>query len=527
MIQFSKKGQIMNYAKKIIVASILSSILNSHAYGFGLSAVSFFNPRSQSTNAAKELVGWHRYINRYDCKDFYGAISLTPSFGQILRAKNVAFALFDTEILEITGSLVPNRGCNDILADYFGLSSAFDSIVCLKPFMRTAILDFDSYFALGDFYLRVHAPFVWVRNQLGVQEEVFDDGLSTLYPAQYMDFEAIPAPAPSFGQAVRGGFTWGQVTQPLNFGKFNCSQAISGMSDVQFALGWNVVNNKYGFAGFNLRFSAPTGSRPKSEFLFEPIVGNGKHWEFGAGFTGRVLLWEKDGEQEFSFFADLNVTHLFNAAQRRSFDFKVNGFGSRYILAKEFDDAGNYTGNSLPAINITTLPVKVQNSIQIDMALMFGYTYNNLVIDIGYNLWFRSHDIICLSQGLPLNRYGLKGIQNVTNGVGNPIPNTQTETATLHGNNLSEQADVADLNPPVFINTSDLDLTSASYPRVLTNKFFGHIGTQWPDCYGNYTPFFGIGGEVEFEGINPRNQILPSKNTLSQWSIWLKGGIGF
>ncbi|MCX5922163.1 MAG: hypothetical protein NTX86_02450 [Candidatus Dependentiae bacterium] len=239
------------------------------------------------------------------------------------------------------------------------------------------------------------------------------------------------------------------------------------------------------------------------------------------------MIWEKDGTQEWSFFVDANMMHICTTNQRRAFDFKINGMCSRYTLLKEFDDAGNYNGVCLPAINVTTLPCTVRATLQFDALVMFGYTYNEFVADIGYSAWVRTHEVICLREGLPRNRYGLKGIQNVTD-VASININTTQSTANIHGDPLDEQAIWVDTNPPVFVNTCNLDLTSAASPLVLTQKVFGHLGYSWPHyCNTNVTPFLGIGGELEFEGINERGVRHGDKNTLSQWSMWLKGGVAY
>ena len=49
----------------------------------------FLAPRSQSVNAARELVLWHGYINQY-CQDFYGAFSITPEYGHSFRPERLA-----------------------------------------------------------------------------------------------------------------------------------------------------------------------------------------------------------------------------------------------------------------------------------------------------------------------------------------------------------------------------------------------------------------------------------------------------
>src|SRR2546423_529713 len=135
---------------------ILSILGINNLSAFEFMGTSFFNPRSQSTNVARDLVGWHSLINRYDPPSLYGAVSITPSFGQILRQRRAAEAIFGTDIFSISGSLVPDRSLDDVLADYFGLSPSFSSIVEFKPFIRTGQIDFGFYLGLHDFYFRMH-----------------------------------------------------------------------------------------------------------------------------------------------------------------------------------------------------------------------------------------------------------------------------------------------------------------------------------------------------------------------------------
>ena len=497
-------------------------------HGFTLTGLTFFSPRSQSTNAARDLVGWHPYINLCCKEKVYGAVEITPEYGQSVRAHRIANALFSTQTLRISGSEVANREEDDLLADFFGLSPSFDSTINLDPNIKTFQTDFGAYIGWNNFYFRFHAPAVWTRWQLSIYEEVADNGAGTPFPAGYMDVNAVQAPVQSFSQAICCPVSFGQVHTPMKYGTFGCPQTLSGLSDLQMALGWNFVNSEDGRAGLNLRVTAPTGSRPTSRVLFEPIVGNGKHWEVGLGFSSQVMLWEKDNKQAVTFFADMNGMTLLKTLQHRAFDFTVNGWGSRYELLKEFDDSGNYTGNLVPAINVTTLPVNLGTAFQLDFAAMIGYTYNRVVIDLGYNLWLRTHENISLRSGIPSNRYALKGIQNVaTDPGGLPLITTQS-TSLITGDQLSEQAAVVDIDSPVFIDTCSLDLTTAVSPLVMTQKIFGHIGYAWKNWYDDgAAPYLGIGAEMEFEGINVRATEIQDKNTLSQWNVWIRGGWSF
>ena len=265
------------------------------------------------------------------------------------------------------------------------------------------------------------------------------------------------------------------------------------------------------------------------KFFFEPIVGNGKHWELGVGFTGHVITWEKGIDQNLSVYTDLNITYMFSARQRRSFDFKKNGFGSRYLLLKEFDSNGIFTGKVIPAINKTTLECKVRNDIQVDFVFMFGYTYKGIVFDIGYNGWIRSKEKISLQGCIEEKRFGIKGIQDVFNRTINQPDMLTQSTATFMGNNLSEQDMVADDPSPLFITTEDIDVKSAASPRVMTHKIFFHLGHIWEKWNGSpkTSPFIGAGFEIEFEGINERNTSQTDKTTMGQWGVWFKGGLTY
>ncbi len=517
--------------KKISI--IIPLLLHMQTNCFDLYGRSFLSPRSQSTNAARDLVGWHNLINMYDQQRFYYALSLTPEYTQSLRADRITQYFFSVDSLNISGSQVVNRGENDILADYFGLSPAFNSIVDFDPRIKTGIISLNGYLGYKNYYFRFLVPGVMTRWNLNLMEEVLNSGSGTQFPADYMSTDALTAPVNSFKDAIKGGVTFGDVSEGLKYGKIDGSQHTNALSEVQLVAGWNPLNRENGHFGFNIRTALPTGTRPDSTFLFEPVAGNGKHWEFGVGFTGRVLIWDfNDGERQVSFFADANFTHLFKSRQTRSFDFletacpKETNFGSRYILAKKFDSEGAYTGESLPTINFTTLKCDISVDIQADLVFMFGYTHEGLTVDIGYNGWIRSKEKIDTCERFPANTYGFKGIQNVRESDVNSVA---TESiATLHGNEFDDQILVIDANSPVFLNPQMLDLSSASTPLAITHKIFAHIHNTWHvDEQERIKPFCGIGGEIEFEGTNERFTRRPDKNTITQWGVWAKGGIAY
>ena len=515
--------------KNIINVLLLASLTSSFLYSSEeLRGISNFSPRSQDINAARDIVGWHPFIHRYDAEKNYSVLGFTPMYNQSLRPERISLALFNSDTFSLSGSQIPGRAdTQELLADYFGLSPAFASDAFFKPLIRNLECDMALYIGLDTWvkglYVQFRGPGVWTQWNLKLAESNLEQGENTPFPAGYMAANAVTPAYNSFTQAMKGFYPFGEV-EKLKYGKICGAQTLSGLAALETVVGYDFIRRASSHVGFNFRASAPTGSRPKGEFFFEPRVGCGKHWQIGVGFTGHTRLWEKDGEQELSMFVDANFTNMLKARQRRSFDLCKNGFFSRYILVKEFDQNGMFTEKMLPAINITTLECDVRKSIQVDMVFMFGYKYNNFTFDIGYNGWIRSREKISLRECIPAHKYGLKGVQYAINTITNKPDNTTESTATI----FETQPIVSDGLFPVFISTSDLNVKSAASPLILTQKLFWHIANSWPECSNhNAEPFLGIGAEIEFEGINTRNSYQPANTTMGQASVWFKGGVSF
>lgn len=424
--------------RSLIIArtALLSAILLSTDICTFNSGRTFFSPRSQSVNAARELVGWYWSINRYAVDDFYGSLSGTFEYTQTFQARHIARYFFGTDMLNFAGSRVPNRGPNDILADYFGLPTDYSSVVLFSPCAQDALLDLDWYCGLDAWYdglyIRAHAPIVYTKWDMNLEECSEYRGILNS-PAGYMANTLISRDqmSKSVTQSMAGAVKFGDL-RSLHYGKIDGSQQRVGLSEIQVAFGWNMVNAERYHFGINARTSIPTGNRPKGVYMFEPIIGNGHHWELGIGFTGHALTWYCDDEWMVGIYGDANFTHLFNTAQRRSFDFLKHGSGSRYILLQEMGAPAQpgfevdalqaqyqYQGSLSPAINYTTLDCVINAAIQMDLAVMLTWQHANMNIDIGYNLWARTSENVADRACFPDNRFAFKGDAQVYGFVDN------------------------------------------------------------------------------------------------------------
>jgi len=534
-----------NVVKKIFSLVVLLSAAAStlQASTPSVSAIGPVTPyiayRSQGYDAADELVGWTQDINQPDKDCNYFSFYVKPKYTRSFRSNAICNCLFGTSListnslnngcntncntgcngcaLKVSGSRVTNRGEADLLADYFYLPTDFQSTLNFNPRIENVLVDFNFYWGLDSWvegmFFRLHVPVTWTRWNLNFCETITNAGTASVldpagdvttvnggYAPGYFSFSAIPtqklltsfasyasgnAPAPFVDPiAAAGPITFA----PLNFAQItNCARTAAGVADLAAILGYNFINCDDYHLGVGLYTSAPTGNRPQAQFLFEPIMGNGKAWSLGAHITSHANLWRScDEESSVGFYLDCNIIHLFKARQRRTFDLVAsdgtNKPLSRYMLAEKLglpitnnlsgDGAPNpgpvppvgspsgtavaVTGGEFknaytPVANFTTQDVKVSVGVQGDLAAQFTYTNCGFSWDLGYNFWGRSCEKICqtncpticptdcITTASPIafteNTWALKGdasVYGVGTGVnvgGDPIPLSATQTS--------------------------------------------------------------------------------------------------
>lgn len=571
-----------------------------------------YSIRSQGVDAARELAGWTQHVNLFDKDGMYGTFAITPEYSRSFKPGDINKSLFNTceqcPTIRISGSNVANRGANDWLADYFYLPTDFQSTLKFNPVIDNFIVDLNFFVGfdacLHGLFFRLHLPIVHTRWDLDFCETASGGGTQDLV-AGYFAADAVPRQAllANFSQFAAGSTPTsitGTTMNPLRYAKFNGGRHTqTRLAELQAVLGWDFLQGEDYHVGLGARFSAPTGNAPQGELLFEPIAGNGHHWELGGQFTSHYTFWRSCNENHsIGFYCDANITHLFKASQKRTFDLKCKPL-SRYMLAEKLVSTtdGQIAGGTIegttvpsaqfdneftPVANLTTLNVKVSAAVQGDVAAQFTYAYKGFNWDLGYNFWGRSceqFDRSCKCPTFQANTWALKGdarVYGFTNDSDNtPVALSATESnATIHGgtnasstnngidhpqlawNGLTSDTELlsdptgsqtrTSINP-VFIDLCNIDYVGV---RGISNKIYTHLSYQWASrC--NYTPYLGIGGFAEFGSpFNSCNSNCSSSSSssscntscgsscgknndacitasLSQWGIWLKGGVSF
>lgn len=414
--------------------------------------------RSQGRNMARKLEGTTSYaVYQGDMDGRYGTFNMTLEYDQTFRGKNIAECLFGNSLVDvptvnscddscsstsliISGEANATRAATEWMAENFLLPRDFKSAISFSPKVQSVIFDFNLFMGLdrwvNGLYFRLYGPVVWNKSSLRADETIINKGTAGngTYSRGYFDAD-IDVPSSSLFQSALHFFGGCQLPKyadqsvevsPLRFAKFSdcnlnnntsnscndsCngdSQTKTGFAELRGEFGWNYIRENYRFL-LNIQAAAPTGSRPNAEFLLPAYVGNGKHWELGGGIGGAWKMWEsEDGERSFNFIVEADITHLFNAKQKMTFDLKGKP-ASRYMLAERLEtpeatDAlvpanPTFSNVYMPVANFSTREVKVGFGVQGDVVAMFNYTHRNFSWDLGYNFWGMSCSSISLDCG--------------------------------------------------------------------------------------------------------------------------------
>lgn len=409
----------------------------------------------------------------------------------------------------------------DIRSADFGTTS--DGTVCLNPRVSNFIVDFNLFVGLNDFinglFAEIHAPVVhswWDTNCCSCEIESSSCPTAT-FNAGDMAEDVTFVGTTNLKKALKGDITWGDVKNELCFGQICAGrQSKTRLADLRLALGYNLFSREKFRWGIKAIVAAPTGNRPKAYYMFEPIIGNGGHWEVGAGTSCDFSFWsDKEDNHAFGVYAEGYISHMLKSRWHyRTFDLTNNGCFSRYLLLKKFDGNGTYVGLERGP-NVFTQRTKVQIDVQGDASAMLRYRYKKWSFDVGYNFWGRSRekikDMCCC---IPDSLYGIKGIVNVYDG--DAVNNKTASTSTIRTS--SGTAGANDGDTPVYVACADLNPCSAAHPSAYSHAVFFNMSAAW-DNEDDINPTFGIGGKVEWSGKGNR--------ALDQWSLWAKGGISF
>lgn len=499
------------------------------------SGKTYFAVRPMYQSVRPELIAGFRNDRMLAAQDGWGgAFDIVVFGGRTTKGRDLANyflpncknSLVVTE--QTNNPAVATQAVGDLLAENFNIftvnrgtpGQGFQSSVCFNARhteVGVGLHWLQSFWCNDDrnkwWYLDVNFPIMNVNNRMSISENVVNNGggvdtsVTSVTPVANM--------VEAFKQAA-----W-------NFGKIDCTckRSKTGVADVELKIGyqwmWQDCCNIASYAGVLI----PTGNAPTGRYVFEPIVGHGKHVGVMWGSRGGFEIWTNcDETWHLDFDLAVHSQYLFKKKQVRSFDLKGKPW-SRYLeVYANFAQAqtANTNGDvilSTPGINVFTQCVSVKPGFFHNMTSSLIMENNcGFQAELGYNLYARQTECIGLNwvTGPAIKLAAITSTSGAQAGLTNPVRDiTPNPLLNEPANNVTPfgQANYT----LTQIQQADIDTQSAAHPAGIAYLVYGSLGKRWDDmCY----PIdLNLGGSYEFSSRD--------FSVLNRWGVWGKFGVAF
>jgi len=288
------------------------------------------------------------------------------------------------------------------------------------------------------------------------------------------------------------------------YGKFsNKKLTKSGIDDCLIKIGFNAWSNRTSHVDFFGTFLAPTGNQARSEYVFEPLVGNGGHVGIGGGTDFSCAIFS--GRKRYiHLLGNIRGEYLFRGVEWRSFDLKNNGPWSRYLLVVKEGEAAR----PLPGINFFTRDMWITPQWNLNALFALHGEFSNFNVEIGYNFWWKDNEKVRLYHKWDEDVEQI-GIADPSSGV------AFTASVAKIGDTADTLATIRDTSF-VKIKQDDLDLNSSIHSSALAHSVYAALSLN--SNIFSYPWMVGFGCFCEFADSN---------SAIRQYGGWLKMGVGF
>ncbi len=457
----------------------------------------FLAPRAVGTNLPMELTTWHELsyqkLEKKNGHNIFSHLVMTPFYQASNNKDDVGeyFGIGNGTNSFVVGSAADFNAGNadivgtDLIHDY--VNETLAGTVAFSPKQETWGVRFDYFQSFGHpfggLFFKASMPVVYVKNNV-------DMGVANSVNAEIGGEAFSLADFFAGNVEVDSDMDLNSLQSPLTHAKIAGDESKFGVADINLALGYKIHETKTDHIYLSAQIIVPTGPRPHGEFLFQPVLGNGKHFGLGARLDGAVELW-KNKNAAVRVLLDADYRYLFESSEDRTIGVKDLNLAHYYMAGK----LGQEEAPLFPAANILTQSIRVKPGSQFDLLADLSFKSGGFIIDLGYNFFYKDEEDCWMKESW-------------TDGV-----------YALASNDYSTNNKFGDLAGDVLhtLNSADLDVEALKTPSQVTNKIFAGLGYQFN--YSKSVPgLVGIGGSYEFASDNA---------ALENYSVWLKLGVSF
>jgi len=457
----------------------------------------FMWTRQAYRNIGAQQFIWHNYLNDQGlcCDPMLSSVQVLGIYQQSTSTDAQArYFLFNNKnTLIVKGDHGVNSFDRDIRAEWLNLPRAFAGTFSLNPQQKQAAVWFEfkqdlkkcfnnSFF--DPLWIDISMPVQMIENNIGLE-----DMTTTTVDLSMARFKSIEE------AFVQCDWKYAKIRKG--------NHRKTTVAELMFKLGASFLHEDGFEVDYYGLFVFPTHGAVSPEFLFDPFIGNNRHFGFGTGVLFQLPITRSHiccGFPAFFFMIE-NIMFLRNE-QKRTLDLK-NKPWSRYLLLANKKDP---LLKKVPAMNVTTVKVKAEPFNFVDLSTGLRWVSDVFEAEMGFDLWAHGNQELKLRKPFTED-FGIAG-------TGTTMVKGLTVCATASESTIACLApNDAEFTP---IRERDLDLLSGAARSAVTYRVHIAAGTKVEGC--TLDGFFGGGGHYEVSQDN---------SVLRNWQVWAKMGFNF
>lgn len=293
------------------------------------------------------------------------------------------------EDVTANGNPLMDKGSQDILSYNFNVvtqEGIFESILEFKPTKRVWASDISFNIRINDeWWVNAFIPFAYVRTNMNLDEQIQQTSSGASQDPN--DFRIA-------GSDPVGSMKEAFANKNMKYGRINGPRSEIGFSDIVIKVGKEYTDRStQRFIRPYVGMVFPTSNKPQAEYMFEPVLGNGRHAGLVAGGEwGNRLGYYKNCD--ISLEGITQITYLLPNHQMRSFDPGGKPWGRYLTMFANEDDMNNQRYSF--GINECTKRAKVKPGIQFVNNIAMNFAHEKGTLKLGYQTTARASDHVSL-----------------------------------------------------------------------------------------------------------------------------------
>ena len=238
----------------------------------------------------------------------------------------------------------------------------------------------------NDWWIAATVPFMRMETDMRLVEKIKQDGGGAAHDLENFNIG---------GNYQVGSMREAFASSHMKYGKIDGKRIKRGFGDSVVKIGRNYSNNEQGYVRPFMGMVLPMSNKPTAEYMFEPILGNAKHFGllFGSEFGNQIAAKK---QYIISYAGLMQMTYLLPSHHMRSFDPAGKPWGRYMAMIANPQDMAQARYSF--GINECTKRAKIFPGIQYVSQMVMSVARDHNSLKLGYQTTVRASERVAIAE---------------------------------------------------------------------------------------------------------------------------------